>query len=219
MTRDEKAIMIALVIGDGSLEKLGPRNVRLKIEHSIKQRDYVIYKRDLLHKIIGGKQIKIYTTNRVRKNTKLQSAYFRKNHRYFRVIRKVLYKYGKKQITKPVLYRLTPKALAIWYMDDGNLYKHIHKDKVTSFRITLSTEVSYEEALLIQEYFLDRWNIHFHINKTKNGRFRHRCSTKEARKFFDIIEPHIIDSMKYKIDVPNYIRHECQTPRTGEDIV
>lgn len=212
MYRTRKGIMIALAIGDGSLEKSRTDNgVRLKIEHGEKQLAYLEHKKDLLYSVLGGKNIRIHTSKRERKGTKLTSYWFRKGHRYFRTLRKWLYPNGEKQLTRRILDKLTPEGLAIWYMDDGNLYNHINKDSglVTSFRITLSTEVPLDEAEMIRDYFEEKWSITFHINKTKNNRYRHRCSTKEARKFFDIIAPYIIDSMKYKINVPDYLRHEC----------
>lgn len=217
MYRTQKSILIALAIGDGTIEKSTThKGSRLKVGHGEKQLEYLKYKRDLLHSVIGGKIPKIYHWDQVRKGTKNRAYAFRKGHKYFWVLRKWLYPKGKKVLSRRILDNLTPEGVAIWYMDDGNLWKHINKDlnKVTSFRITLSTEVYLEEAEMIQEYFKDVWGVSFHTNKSRvdnDGKmlYRHRCSTKEARKFFDIVEPYIIESMKYKIDVPDYLRHEC----------
>ena len=208
MNKRDKSILLALAIGDGHLEKISRNAVRIAIKHSAKQKEYLLYKQSLLHSIIGGKKTTISKRTQVRTVNLLTSYGFKKGHRYFRVLRKWLYKDGVKTLSRNILNKLTPEAIAIWYMDDGNLYKHRYKGKVTSFRLTLSTEVPMDEAILIRDYFKEVFDISFHINKTKDGRYRHRCSTKEARKFFDLVEPFIIPSMMYKIDVPNYIRHE-----------
>lgn len=213
MTRNDKGFLIALCIGDGSLERQPSGTVRLKVEHSRRQEEYNNWKLERLHSILGGKKPNMFFTERVRKGTQLTSCYFRKSDKYFRIIRNWLYK-PKKTLNINILNKLTAEGLAVWFMDDGNT----EVCTKNSFRITLSCDSSIDECEIIKDYFLTHWNIKWNINKS--GRlFRLRCSTIEARKLFDIISPYVISSMSYKLQVPNHLWHECKAPETGDDIV
>ena len=110
MTKDQKSILIALVIGDGTLRKPNRGSVQLEIGHSIKQKEYIKYKSDLLHSILGGNKPNLHY--RV-SNMGTKTVRIFKTHRYFRVIRRWLYKDNKKVISRNILDKLTPQALAI----------------------------------------------------------------------------------------------------------
>lgn len=207
MNRNDKALLLAVCLGDGSLEKTDKNAVRLKIEHSAKQRALLEYKLDLVHSILGGNKPLIYETTRERAGSILHSCYFRKHHRYFRVLRKWLYTSGYKKVTRNQLNKLTPQAIAIWFMDDGSTELCTEN----SFRVSLCCDTTLEDCTIIQQYFEEVHGIKWNITKTKSH-YRLRCSTKEARKLFDIIHSFIIPSMRYKISVPNHLWQECRTP-------
>jgi hypothetical protein len=215
MKKEDKAILIAMCIGDGSLEKTSNLAVRLKIEHSLKQQEYTEWKLNKLSSIVGGKRPIMAFTNRIRAGSQLHSCMFRKHHRYFRVLRKWLYPKGEKTLTRNVLNKLTPEGLAIWFMDDGST----ENTSKNSFRIALCCDTTHEQCELIQQYFKEIYDIQWNINKNNKGICRLRCSTIQARKLFDIISPYIITSMRYKLQVPYHLWHECRTPAMGEDIV
>jgi hypothetical protein len=123
-TEIDKAIMIGLIIGDGTLGKDG----KFGVIHSIKQLDYCIFKAKLLHSIVGGRDIKVHESvtkykykEEVRES---QICRFSKCSKSFIPFRQLLYPDGKKYISNEMLSYLNETSLALWWMDDGNLDCH-----------------------------------------------------------------------------------------------
>lgn len=204
MKNRKKAILIALAIGDGHIAYTKRTNPHKKIYsilrliHSSKQREYITYKRDLLHSLVGGKSPNLYEFN----NSGYSGIRFNKRHKYFRVIRKWLYRDDKKHITRFLLDKLTPEAIAIWWMDDGSMYKKRNSKtgKIKACEGILSTYISEEDNQIIIDYFKEVHDIEFRVVKSKNS-YRLRLNTANCRKFAKLVKPYIIPSMLYKIDV------------------
>lgn len=55
-TQKDKAVLIGLIIGDGCLSKEN----KLRIVHSLKQKEYCEYKAKLMHSVFGGDSIKVH---------------------------------------------------------------------------------------------------------------------------------------------------------------
>ena len=198
MRREEKAFLIGVCLGDGCLRPNGGNVASLSLKHSIKQEEYFLWKVERIRKILGGSPNKIVYFN----NNSYPGVRWEKSHRYFRVIRKWLYKDGVKTITPFILSKLTPEAIAVWWMDDGSMYKKRNPKtkKVKAIEGVLSTYTSKEENIIIQQYFKEKWGINFALVKSKNS-YRLRLNTNECRKLAKLIEPYIHPSMAYKIDV------------------
>jgi hypothetical protein len=64
----------------------------------------------------------------------------------------------------------------------------------------LNTGVSYEENVVIRDFFAEKYGVLFSIVKN-NACYRLRCGTKVAKQFIEIVRPFIIPSMRYKIDL------------------
>jgi hypothetical protein len=235
MNKDDRALLIGMAIGDGYVrvcEQVKKRelangettfyssiNSNLIINHSAKQKQYLEYKAELIGKIFNSKPPKLTpTTTYLKKTGKTYNLYrISKGHKYFKLLRKWMYPRGIKTYTRFILNKLNAQAIAIWYMDDGFLKKIKNKEgKITSVSLCIATYCSLEEIEIITEYFRQVWGVSFNQVFCKNSNLYYlRTGTKEAKKFMEIVKPHIIPSMSYKIvDL-----HERQTPRTGDDIV
>jgi len=119
----------------------------------------------------------------------LQYGFRTKAYPYFTHLRKkVFYPYGRKRITQKILSKITPRGLAIWWMDDGSLSSQ------HSF-ILCTDSYTLKEVKIIQDWFLKKWNIKWNI--TKNGRLQ--CNVGQGLKLIELIKPYIIPSMYYKI--------------------
>ena len=128
----QRAIIVGKILGDGHLETLDKgKTYRLKIEHSIKQKEYV----DWLYE-----QLRAWTRqtpkSRIRQTIMPQgtSAVYESYgfttyaHGAFRFYAQQFYeKNGKKIIPKIIMKLITPTALAIWYLDDGSFKSSHHK--------------------------------------------------------------------------------------------
>ena len=117
----------------------------------------------------------------------------------------------KKHITNEILSYLTPEAIALWWMDDGNIApKYTYpagKDKVRcGYQLRLYTYLNREENILIRQYFINNYDMYWNVVQAdgdKTGeKFMLRCGTTEGRKFLNIIRDYIesrVPSMAYKV--------------------
>lgn len=207
MNKNDRALLLGMLLGDGCLKTKyhtksdGEQSVYYEyvIAHSIKQEEYLVYKRDLFHKIMGGKIPQLsYGESRMN----LGSVRFSRCHKSFRLLHKYLYSNNnKKFITRRVLDYLTPQAIAIWYMDDGGVKPSTRPDgSISSCQMILSTYCSEEQADLILDYFREKWSISGtkKLHK-KTGLWYLIFNTKEGRKLETLISPYIIPFMQYKL--------------------
>lgn len=183
--------LVGIAIGDGHITNDG----RLAIRHSLKQQNYLIFKKCRLQSILN-KEINHYFYN----FNNYPSVQFSVMDPIFGIIRQLLYPSGDKFISQNVLNYLSAEAIAVWYMDDGSLSRKIRDGIVHGYELSISTYCSEFEADTIINYFSTYWNVQFskRINKNK---FTIRCGTREARKFIDIVRPFIQPELFYKIDI------------------
>lgn len=199
MTKDKKAILIALALGDGYISKFNC----LEIQHSQNQLEYVKWKQKLLESLCGGRKTVLYFRERLDSRTGkvYKQVATHKQHKYFRVIRNWLYRPDKTYSTY-ILNKLTPEAIAIWYMDDGGISGRTSKKtgKISSIQVSLYTYCSEAEAKLVQTYFNTVWQIDFAIYGHRNNKYYLCANTKNGNKFLDLVRPFIIPSMLYKVN-------------------
>ena len=198
MDKNKKAMLIALVLGDGFIKVDTRRKnhvASLKICHSIKQKELVEYKATLLHSYLGGRYPKINEYECNLNGVLFKQLRFEKAHRYFKVLRRWMYpnKYA-------ILKYLTPQAIALWYMDDGSIVvnNRYPDGSFRSARTNIHTCCKTRDvAQAICDYFQQRWGIKFSLFNEK-GLFSIRCFHREGEKFHKLIHPFVIPSMSYK---------------------
>lgn len=219
MNRKDRALLIAMILGDGYLNKHGGLN----IEHSIKQEEYVQWKNDLLSKIFKDKAGRRSLFYRERLDKRTNKVYKQvschKQHKYLKLLRRWIYT-PEKTYTRKLLDYLTPEALAIWFMDDGNLRGYISKKtkQVASIQVSLYIHCPIDQAKIVQKYFEEKWGVVFKLYR--NFDVYYLCAnTENGNKFLDIIRPYVIPSMKYKVDLIPTSARPRQFKTTGEDIV
>lgn len=105
----------------------------------------------------------------------------------------------KKIVSLEILNELTPKGIALWYMDDGSIYYNGN-----TCHLTLSTDgfTSIENDLIVR-FFADRYSIRF----TKTKKRIRLTSKKECEKFMKLTERFIPGCMRYKtlkVAIHNY---------------
>lgn len=216
MNKNKKGILIGLCLGDGYLSKPqhNCKSVSIELEQCEEQKDYLIYKAELLEKVLGGKKITIHSRVRVRINTLLTSFRCRKSDNYFRILRNILYKNEIKVFSDKILNKLNDHGVAIWIMDDGSLSIKKKDNKIKGCQFKLSTCTSIEQNEIIKKFFFKRYNVNLTICKhmtSKDGNVLYSlmCGTREYYKLALIIDKYIIPSMKYKTEILRF--HECQT--------
>ncbi|MED4229071.1 hypothetical protein [Neobacillus cucumis] len=109
-----------------------------------------------------------------------------------------LYPNGTKTVTADWLNNVDELALTVWYLDDGSLNKRYGT-------ITISTNCfTFQEHMVMQEWFKSRWNIDVIIEPSKSKhsskeQYRLRINKSQAGHFLEIIKQYVPDCMKYKI--------------------
>ena len=189
---EKRGIICGMLLGDG-----GKCKNNFFIQHSTKQREYALFKKELLEIITGA------SVNTRQWRSKQGYEILRVEPKLIpltRVMVKRCYQNGVKTFSRKFLEYLTLQGLAIWFMDDGSKSFKKVGNKVHAVEVTLNTYLSKEENQIIIDYFKEKWDINWGLNKSKD-KYRLRMGTCEARRFFSLIEPFIIDSMRYKINL------------------
>ena len=192
LTTEEKEYLVGTLLGDASLYTTIYNKYTGKIEHSIKQKEYVFYKREKLGRLLTSKNCNSERLVKKRKEhhsdiTKSISLIFKSNSelKYFYDL---FYSSGKKDIKSDVLQYVTPKALAFWYMDDGSCAR--------SMCILSTQSFSKNGVEILVKHLVDNYGITCHRNNSNEI----YISIKTRQKFFDLIKPYIHWSMQYKLD-------------------
>ena len=204
--RIAKQILLGTTLGDGNISPNGVKKARLRLGHGICQLDYLLWKIKMLKPLVGSfslgeRKSQSWSKYTVFGSQTLTSRYLWHiyNDFYFERNGKI-----KKEIHSNVLNRLTPLSIAVWYMDDGclGIYKTrgSNAGKLVPWGAHLATHsFTYQEQELICEYFKRKWDIGFHILKQGDGYFI-VSDHKDTRKFLNLVEPHVIERMRYKVD-------------------
>lgn len=182
-------------MGDSYLQNNGT-NVRLRLEHSLDQEEYLIWKFNSLKRIFNP--FPIVKLNRTHPVTKKEYKYIRCQSRTLpelRTIKEVFYKDGKKIVPADLKNYITrPISLAVWFMDDGYYYK---RDKCGYLYLG---NVVKQEALICREALKDNFGLETKVLSKKKG-YALYFSRLEMLKLKKIIGRYIIPLFKYKIPI------------------
>jgi len=118
---------------------------------------------------------------------------------------------GRKIIPDWVIDKLTPLAIAFWYMDDGSLSHHSGQEDRAHFAVCGFTETDCQ--ILIKA--LKKYCITAIYYRDPMGYSRLRLNADEAEKLFLLIVPYIPDSLQYKLP-KRYRGHTGWLPSTED---
>lgn len=182
LTSRQKSIVIGTLLGDGYLRRItGRKNAFLEINHSYKQKDYVLWKYENLKEIvISGPKIRKY-------QSRTAYRFYTKQSEYFSKLLDMFYFNGKKII--PDL-TIDPLSLAVWYMDDGS------KSREDDVYLNTQQFSLIDQRKLIE--MLKTFGLEARLNKDKQYH-RIRFLKSSLPRFRNMIKSHIIESMYYKI--------------------
>ena len=196
LTKEQREILVGLMLGDGCLESQNKgRTFRLKIEQSNLHKDYV----DWLY----GKFKEFVLTE---PKTKIKTIGEKKYLNYgFQTLscgnlRFFAYQFYSKKLTEKQIPRLikrflTPLALTIWFMDDGQIKSRKHRALLIN-----SQCYSRNDLRLLQNALEEKFNIKTTLKKEKRG-FRIYLLSETINNFLELVSPYILPSMKYKLGI------------------
>ena len=222
--KEIRELICSMLLGDGCLyrgqQKSGNGNPTSDryffcMNHGLQQKDYAVWKAELLDNIFREKNLPKRCTYSLTKKTD-----HKRNKTYIGIYVKLswtkyfkhLYKRTHRNKRKNVEYLLSQCTkdihTAIWFMDDGTETKYKSRDKSIWYKpyYKLCTYSFTEgENNLIKQWFENKYQISPRICKDKaylnqNPRIYLRFLTEDSEKLFHIMKPYIsqIDSMRNK---------------------
>jgi hypothetical protein len=188
----QKDILIGTILGDAYLQKTGEKNARLRLEHGGNQKEYLLWKVQQLKQFFQGRQKYL---ERMHPLTRRTYTYWRHQSQSTPLLgkfRKIFYQGGRKIIPKEIKKFLTPRSIAVWYMDDGYYYQ---RDKCSYIYLGNITKA---EAGVLKQAFAERFDISVYVWRKKKG-FALYFSRKEAQKLKILIQNYILEQFIYKL--------------------
>ena len=185
LTRIQKEALIGMILGDGTLEMNG-HYPRLRVEHGLKQKEYLKWKYKMLAPLTVRK---IQCFERKYPYCKFDTISTPLLEPYY----KLFYRRGKKCIPEEIVQLLrSPLSLAIWFMDDG-----YRRNDCNALRISTDAFSLREQKLLIKA-LKKNFGIKARIHK-KGRTWNIYIPSCETRKFSSLIKEYVIEEMKYKL--------------------
>jgi len=179
----QEQVVIGSLLGDGSFRKASDFNTSLRIGHGAKQDAYCLWKQSLFEGLIGA-----------------QATNSRGGHSFDTIpmyeltaLAEQNYDQNGKHPSQSLIDRLTPLALAIWYMDDGTF------DSERQNRCSICCPA----FPLEKQQAMVRWFQQQGIAATLDGRGRINFGVTETPKLHALIAPFVHPSMDYKL-LPEY---------------
>ena len=194
LNQEEHDLIIGGLLGDASLRQRN-KNCCFRFTHSIKQENYAEYKMNILTNfhISEFREVK----RKIGNNIIHAIDFSTKTHSIFNYYRNLFYKNGRKVITKEILEKLNPGALAIWICDDGSY------DNRQGYIILCTNAFSLGEHQLMKKFFNDMYGLDPTIGFRDGKYYYLRFKQEDSKKLINIIKPFIPNCMKYKIGEKN----------------
>ena len=190
----QRQVLVGTLLGDGCLEtQNNGRTYRLKIEHSIAQKDYVDWKYQVFKNfILSEPRIhKRMSYGMVRDNYCFSTV----SHGSLRFYGQQFYKDGKKIMPAVISKMLTPLALAVWFMDDGSVKSKQHRALVIH-----SQSFNKQDLVKIIEILDKKYAIKSTLRKREDGSgYVLYLLSETIDKFIDLVKEYILPSMRYKL--------------------
>lgn len=190
----QREALVGTLLGDGCLETQNRgRTYRLKVEHSLLQKDYVNWKYNMFKSLVLAKPV-------IREYVALGLK--RQNYRFstlssgmLRFYAQQFYRNGKKVIPRLINKMLTPLALAVWFMDDGSIKSSKHRALVIH-----SQSFSKEDLGKIIKVLESKYKVKSTLRKRNDGSgYVVYLLSETVNKFIDLVKDYILPSMRYKL--------------------
>lgn len=196
MYKQQQAVVIGSLLGDSFLQKTGKNNARLRLEHSLKQKEYLLWKCKILSNFFQNKPVILERKNSV----------FGKTYQYIRnqsysglelgKLHKLFYKDNVKVIPNNISKLMTdPLSIAVWFMDDGYYYQ---RDKIAYIYLP---KYDAESITNLLDVLKNNFNLVPVLRIKKRGEYVFTFSVEQTQNLMKLIKPFIIASMQYKLSL------------------
>ena len=213
LTQLQKDLLFGSLLGDGNLQtNSNGKTWRYRAIHKSQHKEYLFHKYEILKNLCGEQKVpKKEKFLDERTQHLIKRWYFNTlTNPSLRFFGSMFYKYdcNKNKWIKKVPLKLetflNPRALAYFYMDDGALKWFGHSN---AMRIC-TENFSKEDIHRIQKSLKRLYNIDTGLEKKKlkneETSFRIYIPEKSSHAFCELIKPHLVECMKYKVSDGNY---------------
>lgn len=185
LNKRQQSILVGLLLGDGFLE-WRYKYPRLRVDHSLKQKEYVDWLYKEFKKFCNQKPRHIDRFDVRVGNIHKHYLFSTKISQAFLKYRKIFYK-GRKKIIPQKLssYLNNELSLAVWYMDDGFRRTDCKAVYLCTSGYSIK-EQNFLQIILKERYGLET-KIYF---ARKNARIYFPASS--AKRFCDLIRPYVL---------------------------
>jgi len=196
LTKQQKELIFGTLLGDCTLQtETKGKTWSYTTIHKIENKDFIFFKYEMLKNLCSIEPIYNQIYKKYYLNTNIQNCL-----RFFGML---FYKWDKdknifiKKIPKNIEIFLTPTILAYWYMDMGSL-KLLDETTVIQFN---TNNYIFLDLQRLQKALKNKFNIETKIIKKKkqDSIIGYTLYINNSELFIKLIQPYVIDCMKYKI--------------------
>jgi hypothetical protein len=196
LNEEQNSMLIGLMLGDGSLIKSKPNhNARLKVDRQLQDKDYLQWNYKVFEEFSSSGLSRIDTFDK--RYDKNYSVYHFATctNKLFTKLSDLWYPNNKRKIV-PININIDPLALAVWFLDDGSIYKSGQRN----FLISLMTcGFTYEENKLLLDKLKNSYGIEGKISLKDNKYHYLRFDVTNSSIIIKLIDKHIpVNVMKRK---------------------
>ncbi len=193
----QRQVLVGILLGDACLETLNNgRTYRLKVEHSIKQKSYLLHLFDIFKNWILQNE-PILKEKKIGEKVYYNLAFSTVSCGSFRFYAHQFYdEYGKKRVPRIIKKLLDPVALAYWFMDDGSVKSKESKGLILNTHSFSESDIE----CLIKTLKLN-FNLIAKKRRQKEG-IQIYISGNSGEHFIKLIDKYLIPEMRYKIPKP-----------------
>ena len=186
-------VIIGTILGDGCLERNGA-NVRLRVDHSFSQKQWVDWKFRELSELNPSPPRIIRRLDERTGQTHVNYRFSTMTTKRLNLFFDLFYKHGRAKDIPAFVDTLirSPLVLAVWYMDDGGRRSDCRSGYLNTNAYLCSDVQLLRDAL--QTNFDISTRTHFAASKP-----RIYIPASQFAKFCDLIRPHVINEMTYKL--------------------
>jgi hypothetical protein len=182
-TQYQKEVLIGCILGDGYLSKRG-NSVNGNLSHSVKQKEYLLHKKEIFSNCSG-------VLYEYEKDKRHEFSFRLKSNNYLKTIYDKYYTDKIKYLNPVILDELTDVSLAFWYMDDGWL-------KSGKYYYIATHCFTQEDLELLKTTLKTKFDLDINIFKDNSISIK----ATSSNKFYNLISPHIIPILQYKLGSP-----------------
>lgn len=185
------------LLGDSYIQSRTGFSARMQFHHSVEQKQYLYHKWEIFKPIIKQLPYNIENTsctpNKLYNSIKVSTVINEDIFKYWQLF----YKNNVKIVPETIKAMMTERGLAFWFMDDGYVTASGYKFATDSFTL--------DDLYLLKDMLKDGYDIDTNFQKSgiskKTGiqQYNLYIPSHVKHHFKNLIEPYIIDSLKYKL--------------------